>query len=264
MVIGQEKICNQIYKHTLDTFPRSLLLLGPSGAGKHLICNEISSHFQLRIVELTDILSQEIIDTIYHQVEPNLYIIQLNCLTVKEENMILKFLEEPLKNAYIVLLAEHLGGVLPTIINRCQVWNLQNYSKEYLSNFTNGNIDLLEIVETPGQALALSTNSFTEMIELADKMIYKISTATIPNTLTIVDKMAWNNEKNKLNYDLFVKVLLSRVTHACREHNDSKLYDYYYLTSELLKNNFIKNIDKKYLFEKFVLEARSIMKGSIV
>lgn len=264
MVTGQEKICNLIEKSTLDTFPRSLILVGPSGSGKHLLCNEIARKFQLHIFDITEMLNIEIIDEIYSKVEPYIYVIRLNEISVKEENTILKFLEEPLKNSYIILLAEYTNGVLPTILNRCQVWHLQNYSKNYLSTFTNGNDLLLDIVETPGQAIALANESFTEMLDLADKMICKIASASIPNTLSISDKFAWTNEKNKFNYDLFLKVLLFRLVSYCKGNTDPRLLEYYYLTTKLVKNSQIKNIDKKYLLEKYLLEARSIMKGSLV
>ena len=102
MILGQEKICNQIDKLTLDSFPRSLMLVGPKGAGKHLIVDYVSKKFNLQVIDITTTLDQESIEDLYNRVEPYLYIIRANELTVKEENTILKFLEEPLKNSYIV------------------------------------------------------------------------------------------------------------------------------------------------------------------
>ena len=99
MIIGQEKICNLIDNLSLDSFPRSLMLVGARGGGKHLICDYISNKFRLTSIDLTDSLELETIEEIYNRVEPYLYIIRINEITVKEENVILKFLEEPLKTS---------------------------------------------------------------------------------------------------------------------------------------------------------------------
>lgn len=263
MVTGQEKICNLIEKSTLDTFPRTLMLVGPEGSGKHLLCNEIKDKFQLISFDITEMLTLDTINEIYQKVEPYLYLIRINEISIREENIILKLLEEPLKNSYIILLAESVNDILPTILNRCQIWYLQNYTREYLSTFVDKNLSILDIAETPGQAIALSSEDFQNMIILADKMITKIHVATIPNTLTIADKIAWSNEKDKFNYNLFLKVLISRILYYNRTNVDNKLTQLYHLTNNLQVKNRVKNIDKRYLFEKYLLEARSIMKGSI-
>ena len=263
MVTGQEKICNLIEKSTLDTFPRSLILVGPPGSGKHLLCNEISTKFGLHVFDITEMLDLDTINEIYQKVEPFIYIIRLNEISVKEENIILKFLEEPLKNSYIILLAENINGILLTILNRCQIWHLQNYSKEYLSTFANGNELIVHIAETPGQVISLVNESFDEMYQLTHKMLYKIHSASIPNTLSISDKISWSNEKNKFNFELFIRILLFQALGAFHDTQDSRFIQYYHLTNKLEKDSKIKNIDKRYLFEKFLLEARSLMKGSI-
>ena len=177
MVQGQEKICNLIDKSTLDTFPRTLMLVGPQGGGKHLICKYIAEKFNLQMMDITDSLDLETIDNIYQRVEPYLYIILANSISVKEENTILKFLEEPLKNSYIILLAETDMGILQTILNRCQIWHLQNYKREFLAQFLTEDADnaeyILELAQTPGQVQQLTSTNFVEMIELVDKILNK-------------------------------------------------------------------------------------------
>ena len=78
MIIGQEIICNKIDKSTLDTFPRTLMLVGSKGAGKHLICSYIADKFNLMQLDITDEISLELIDEISQRVEPYLYLIRVN------------------------------------------------------------------------------------------------------------------------------------------------------------------------------------------
>lgn len=261
MITGQEKICNQIDKLTLDSFPRSLMLVGPKGAGKHLIVEYIANKFNLQVIDITTTLDQESIEELYNRVEPYLYIIQANELSVKEENTILKFVEEPLKNSYIILLAETDIGILPTILNRCQIWYLQNYTKEFLKTFVTTNDYVLDIATTPGQVISLCNTSFDDMLQLADKIIDKIHIASVANTLTLSDKIGFKNETDKYDVKLFVDILLQRIVECCRKSTETRYTSAYMLTSELKKKLAVKNLDYKAQFEKYLINLRSIMKG---
>lgn len=265
MIIGQEALCERIDRCNLDTFPHTLMLVGSKGSGRHSLCNYVANKFNLITVDITDNLTQEVIDQLNERVEPYLYIIRINDISVKEENTILKFLEEPLNNSFIILIAETDNGILQTILNRCQIWHLKNYNKETLSTFlTVDNPLILNIANTPGQVIELCSVPIQDMIELADKMITKIDIASISNTLTITDKIAWKDEKNKLNLDLFIKVLLSRIEKAIENNKDTRLFNFYMCTSTLNRNLRLPNVEKKYLFDKYLIEVRAIMRGSIV
>lgn len=262
MIKGQERICGQIDSLTLDQFPRSLMLVGPRGSGKHLIVNYIANRFNLNVLDITTTLDQESIEEIYSRVEPYIYIIQANQLSIKEENAILKFIEEPLKNSYVVLLAETEMGLLQTIINRCQIWYLQNYTKDLLKTFVQNNNDyVLTIARTPGHVIELSNVPFEEMIQLADKIIDKIHLASVANTLTLSNKLSFKNESNKYDVKLFVDILLQRIVEYCRRTTDNRYITAYMLTSELKKKLTVKNLDYKALFEKYLISLRAIMKG---
>lgn len=264
-MLGQEKICSLIESSTLDTLPRTIMLLGSEGSGKKTIASLISKKFNLILSDITERLDLDTLEEITMKVEPHLYQIRANEISVKEQNVILKFLEEPLKNSYIVLICEHTQGLLPTIVNRCQIWSLQNYSKEVLRTFlTTGSEDLLNIVDTPGLILSLQEYDFVSMIELADKIIDKIAVASIPNTLTLSNKIAFKNEKGKFDVSLFLKVLSSRICYRWSVQNDVRYINAYSLTSELQRMINVSNVDKKALFEKYLMNLRTHMRGSIL
>ena len=261
MITGQEKICTRIDSLTLDSFPRSLMLVGAKGAGKHLIVEYIAKRFNLREIDITESLDQESIEELYNRVEPYLYLIRANELSVKEENTILKFLEEPLKNSYIVLIAETDIGLLQTILNRCQIWYLQNYTKEFLRTFVTSNEYVLQIANTPGQVISLCNTSFEDMLQLSDKIIDKINVASVANTLTLSNKIAFKNESDKYDVKLFVDILLQRLVERCKQCTDRRYTSSYLLTSELKKKLSIKNLDYKSLFEGYLVNLRTIMRG---
>ena len=151
MIKGQDKLIQKIYNLNLDTFPRTLMLLGEEGSGKHSIVSIISDHLNLPIDDITESISLEKLNEIELRIEPHIYILSVNSISLKEENTILKFLEEPLKNSFIILLANGKDGLLPTILNRCQVWPLEKYKKVLLKElFPEASDDILDICNTPG------------------------------------------------------------------------------------------------------------------
>ena len=264
MITGQEKICNWIDSLSLDEFPRSLIICGESGGGKTLLCKYIAEKYHLTEIDLTESLDQETIDEIYNRVEPYLYRIRINEISVKEENVILKFLEEPLKNSYIVLTAETDDGILPTILNRCQIQYLQSYSKEFLKTFlTKDNPIILDIAHTPGQVMKLCECEFNRVVELAAKIVDKIAIASITNTLSVANKVTFKDEKDKIDGRILIDVLLFTFTARWKLENNVKFSNAYLLTSELKKNLFIKNLDYKVLFENYLLSLRALMRGAV-
>ena len=200
-MVGQEKLISNINSLTLDTFPHTLLLVGERGSGKHLIVDYIGNHFGFEVIDVTDDISLELIDTITLRIEPKIYLIDGTLLTEKKENVLLKFLEEPVKNSFIIILCEAPQQLLPTIINRCRRWDLAKYSKLDLSQFLDDPNDvksailLDDVANTPGQIIEFQKQDLTNIIGLCNTIIDKIAGANCQNTLTITNKIAFNHEE---------------------------------------------------------------------
>lgn len=249
----QDKLLQIIDKYTLDSFPRSIILEGKKGSGKHLIVNYICEHLHLTYMDITKNLDFESITSYYLNNEPIIYVIDSSQISEKNQNSILKFLEEPLKNAYIIILTVNKYNLLPTILNRCQIYCLANYTKENLSHFianTSDNNFILNIAETPGELNSLSNINISNEIEFCLKMISKIDKATFPNALTLSKHIAFNNEQNLIDLSLFVRILKFVILDEIKKGND--YFKTYELTQKLYKDLDIPNIDKKYLFENYL------------
>ena len=131
-MVGQEKILNRLKAYPLYEFPHSILLLGEDGCGKHTLVDEISKYFDFEVLEITDMISLDTIIEINQRLVPTMYLINMNKLTDREQNIILKFLEEPSKNAYVVLISEGTHNLLETIVNRCILFEFEPYTEEQL------------------------------------------------------------------------------------------------------------------------------------
>ena len=268
-MIGQDKIINKISNINMDNLPHSLIILGDKGSGRHTIFNMVVAKMQLPFFDISDKLSHELIDEIYLKVEPIIYLINLDDITIKESNMILKMVEEPLKNAFIIFIAKTRASIIPTILNRCQIWEMEKYNEDQLRYFLTTVRDdypdyfkLINYCDTPGQLLYLmqSVDILDNIKNMCDKIITYIGSANFANTLTISDKIAFKNEQDKWDYDIFIKILYKTVQNKLVLEYTKALDNMFIVTSALLKDSEIAHINKRHLFENYLCTCRYIMR----
>ena len=251
MMVGQANLMNKLKDISLDSFPRSLILFGEDGCGKHSYCNLISNKLDLELKDITESITLETINDIYSRANPYLYIIDSSLISIKEQNMILKFIEEPLKNSYIILLCENKQSLLPTILNRCHIWHFESYSRAELDSF--GIKDVYGIASTPGQLLELEGVDIDPIIKLVDSIIDRMANASISNALSISNKIAFKEEKDKFNLKLFNRVLMFRVFNRVKESSNSLILEMYKLVSSYINNSFTPRVDAKILLDNLIV-----------
>lgn len=265
-LIGQNKILEKINKCRLENFPRTLMLVGKKGSGKHLISDYISKKLYLQKQDISTSISVQKIDNIMISPVPKVYLIDTNQLNVKGQNVILKFIEQPLKNAYIILLCENKSALLDTVINRCQIWQLQEYSKQDLSKFVNNKQFeqlILQVADTPGQVLTYEPiiNQFDGIKELCIKIFEKIQNANFANVLTIPDKIAFKQEKDKYNKQLFYSILLKTSEQNVINNSIKNGVQVYLLTNKLYNDLKIFNINERQLLEEYLYQLRNFLRN---
>lgn len=214
-IIGLDYLLNKIDNYTLDTLPHSMILIGKDGAGKHVVSSYISNKFNLGILDITDELSEELIYNIYKNPSLRLYLVDLRKITDKDQNILLKLFEEPSDNSFVILLANNKFNILSTILNRGMIFNISEYSKEDLEYFIkihNLKIDskyIGNILETPGDILKIDSLNIDmgQITILVDKIIHKLNIASYANTMTIINKLNFKDEFDKIDVDFFLKLL---------------------------------------------------------
>lgn len=257
-MVGQEKILNKLHGYTVDTFPRSIMLVGEKGSGKHTICDIISKEIiKFPLIDITSLISYEYIDAIYRNPNPSIYIINLSELTEKAQTVILKFVEEPPSNAFIIALSEHKNLVLNTVLNRCIVFELEQYTKIQLEQFVSDGIDVdlaTNLIRTPGKLLSTNLKTFEDARELCCKIIDKIQLATYPNTLSISNKVNYKDEYDKIDLELFFDLLCNLIVSRYKIENNIRLLKMYEITREHRKSLLDKRVNKQLMFENYLTE----------
>lgn len=249
-------LIEKLNKLSLDTFPRTLMLSGEKGCGKTSLIKLIANKLSLESENITENISLELIDSIVQRPVPKIYVIHTEQLSVREENVILKFLEEPLKNSYLILTTENKHSVLPTVQNRCVVWDFLPYSDEELTEFvTKPAKNLLLVARTPGKILEYQDHPIDDMVVLANKIFDFIHTANIANALSLSGKLAFKHEQDKFDVDIFFDIL--NVVSADRYLKSAlNAFEYWRLSNALLKDSKIFNVDKKALFDNYIINLR--------
>ena len=205
-IIGQDKLITIIDTYyARQNLPKTLMFIGPSGCGKHTIAKYIAEKFEFDFVEVEENVTATELENYLHSTIDTMYLIDLTKFTEKQQNQFLKFIEEPSKSVYTVLIANSEVNVLNTILNRSIKHYFECYSKEQIEKITNTKINNLafKIFKTPGKLLNLTDSSFQAIQDLAANIIHKIGFVTYPNTLIISTRINYKDLYNKIDFDLF-------------------------------------------------------------
>lgn len=246
-IIGQNKLLNIIDSYyTKRELPKTLMFIGPTGCGKHTISKYIANKFELDFVEISeDITSEDLEDYLYSTID-TMYLIDLAKFSEKQQNQFLKFIEEPSKTVYIALIANSESGILNTVLNRSTKHYFEDYSKEQVEKITNTSINALafNIFRTPGKLLNLTENSFQDILNLAEKVVHKISYATYPNALVISTKINYKDLYNKIDFNLFLDAVEYLALEDFKNTNNKQSFIVFKLTNEfkqyVTQSNLIK------------------------
>lgn len=191
-VIGQAKLLKYLSQFSVSTLPKTMLFFGPKGCGKHFIAQKLANRLGLDFSIISDEVTQDSLTDMLHSTIKTLYVIDLDTFLEKQQNMFLKFIEEPSETVFVVLTATSSAAVLPTILNRCIKCQFEDYSVEELSKILNMPVDTtaVKIFKTPGKLQGLTTVSFNNTINLANSIlnnIYSKNTTALLLTQTAVN-----------------------------------------------------------------------------
>jgi len=242
---------------TIDSFkrlPHSILLIGDSGAGHEDVCEYISSKFNLDMHNITEFISLEYIDEINSSSSSSLYIIDMNKIDERKQNILLKLFEEPNEYTYIVLNCEHDELVLDTIKSRSYLLKFDKLNKAQLKEFVSKDASedvanlILNVCTTPGQIEIANYTDIRTLYDLCSKILISMKDANFQNTLSISNKINFNDEYSKFDLGLFFKVLKFTLV-------DSDVINKQLLCEDINKcSRFIKVMNsKKQYFENFLI-----------
>lgn len=255
-MVGQEELVSKIKSYSIANLPQAILFLGEEGCGKHTLANEMANYFGLELIDLTDSINLNNLTAIRMRAVPAFYLINASNITEKEQNMILKFVEEPSPYVYIILIANSSYGILDTLYNRCNTFKFSKYSREDLLQFVDGvssNIDeMLELCSTPGQ-LKLISKYYNELMSLCEGFNKKLKGACFSNLLlAVVDRINYKDEYDKFDFYLFIKALKYSLAKEFSETLDEELFIMYNIINEYSTRLVDTRLNKQIFMENLM------------
>ena len=248
-VVGQEKLVKTLEGYTIQTMPKAMLFLGPAGCGKGWIAARFAEFLGLDRETVPADATPELLMEYFQCPIPKIYILSLKDIDEKHQNKFLKFIEEPSSNMFIVVTSESEIGVLPTILNRCKKFRFEKYTKEQLQELswmirTEDEL-IYDLCPTPGQLLEINAESLQPAYDLCETIVTKAKMATFPNTIKISTKINCKDNYDKIDFELFFKMLSYVSFKYYKEHNDEFAYKLYLYVIEQQAKRINKSIAKE-------------------
>lgn len=263
-MIGQNKLQSTLRNFGFSRLPQTILLVGEKGCGKHTLVKELSNFYKVNLLDLTESVDMNTLIKVSERMMRTFYLFNLDELDERRQNVLLKFLEEPVPTAFIFLLSSDTGFTLPTVLSRCVRYDFEKYTREQLKGFLQSSDERpLDLCTTPGQILTFNKYTVDDLYDLCDKIITLLPKASIGNTLNIENKINFDDDYDKLDFDVFLNTLEGRMLKFYREKQGDLDFIYRAMNRLTLLKTYARDsrIDKKILIKSFLLDIWEISRG---
>lgn len=263
-MVGQERLADEVFSYTIDDLPKTMIFCGPRGCGKHTICKELGAHLSLRVVDITESVSFELIVSIYKDPIPTLYVLDASKMDDRKQNTVLKFIEEPLDGSFIAVLCDSPYSTLNTVWNRCRKFLFDKYEKSDLLKFAPDDPEaefIADVCSTPGQVLETTGEQCRETRELASKFVKSLHKASLPNTLTLLNRFNYNDEYDKINIVMFLSMVLDESMNALKSNYSDYLANLVSMTSQMMYDMNNDSFSKEPMMEAYLIRSWKESKG---
>lgn len=251
LTIGQSNLLNffELTAQRQET-PRAIMLIGPIGQGKKTIAKEIAQmhNTEPRLFTPTMEGIRDIIEQSDSLDRPTFFLLaDVDLLSIQAQNALLKIIEEPPTHAYFILTTSNAGGVLTTIRSRVRLFELEPYTKQQLSEYTD-NKTHLRLCDNIGQIERMSYYDVDHMVSVAQKVVANIEIINAANTFNILKHI------DDGDLDLFIQCLqyeYSKRLAECPPMNERQHY-----LSQLMALSVAKQqLGNKSLNRKAIMEV---------
>ena len=254
-IIGQTKLVNKLSGYSFNSMPKTILLIGESGAGKHFITKKFIDYLGVALQEVTGQTTSEQLTEYFQNPLQTVYVLNLSEIPERQQHKYLKFIEEPSVNMRVILLAESEVGILPTILNRCVKFTFEDYTIDQLKQLSWAtqvdNPIIYEICKTPGQLLNLAQiDNLTTLKNFCINILRTAPLCEYGPFMSFTGSLNYKDNFNKFDPDIFLNLLIKTAYDLYLTEGREILFDMYcYLIKRkqqlvnkiLLKESFMLN-----------------------
>lgn len=277
-VCGQKNIINRIDSLVQrDKFPRFCILVAPEGYGKKVLSEYIAKSLGCLFVPC-ETKVESVRETIYnaYNVSSKVLYMFFDCddMSVNSKNALLKVTEEPPNNAYFIMTVQNLSNVLPTIISRGTVFNLENYSISELKEYASENkydIDkntenvLYQVCTCPKDVTTYTSTDLKAVYDLADKFIQYIGSVSLYNEFKMACSLNMKSDADKIDPVLFMRCVMfvcnNYIKNECTKEDCIIFYKIIQQTSKYLSELCQKGSSKQMVIDNWILNTHLEISG---
>lgn len=255
-MVGQIKLQQYINSLNFGNCPHTLLLQGKRGSGRHLITEQLGKSLNIELMDITKNVNLDFLNSLVERTLPLLCMVDIGKITEREQNILLKIVEEPYSHLFFILIFETESQIIETLHNRGIKLTMEEYSTEDLMPFFKGTSTqkyILEIIRTPGLLQSLNYNNLDGLYSLCEKLITKIGVASLQNTLSIKQKINLSDEFDKFDLYIMLNLLQDMIVKRYIDSGNESLLRMYKIVNDY-NNKVYKNFNKSYLMDAFLLD----------
>ena len=271
-MIGQAVLCELIDSQIVQgSFPRCSILVGPKGSGKKLLAKRIAKQLDAIAVQVDGKVDtvRDVIKLAHTNYNKTVFVFtDAEKMSQTAENALLKLLEEPPNNAFIVITAISEYALLDTVKSRCVIMHMDRYTPDELFDYywslegteflTDGMPNEAEVVqavcETPGEVQQFIKQGVGRVYRYAELVFNNILDVTGANALKIGSQIAFKDEQDKIDLLLFFKSFIN----ICGSRLDKISAQWIQITFKYVNQLSWKGVNKTMLFDNWVLDCRAV------
>lgn len=256
-IIGQTKLINKLSGYSFNSMPKTMLLIGESGAGKHFITRKFVDSLGVALQEVTAQTTSEQLTEYFQNPIQTVYVLNMSEIPERQQHRYLKFIEEPSANMRVILLAESEVGILPTILNRCVKFTFEDYTIDQLKQLNwatqADNPIIYEICKTPGQLLNLAQiDNLGALKDFCINILRTVPLSEYGPFMSYTCSLNYKDNFSKFDPDIFLNLLIKTA------------YDLYIMESrDVLFNIYLYLIERKQQLINKTLSKESFMLNTL-
>lgn len=266
-MIGQRSNLEKIKKWRLNkSVPRYIIIEGAEGSGRLTLAKVV-----IKMLNATGIIVgngindvREMIDNCYQNVSKTVYIFR-DCddMSIPAKNSLLKVVEEPPNNCYIIMTVRDINNMLDTLKSRASYIKMEPYGSIELKELTDNEL-FLNYLHTPGQILNANSQDLGKALEMTKEILVALFDLKSGTTILKVctGLKAKPTDEKGLDCLLFFDVLVPNLIDSLYRFKICKpsaiLRHISYCRREL--NN--KSINKKGSIEAMLIKILEEIKGA--
>ena len=233
----------------MNSLSQSIILDSKSKIDKISWCKETATTFNLNYIETSNVNDVAFSDITV----PSLIVLTNDILDIKQQNILLKTIEEPSAKLHYVLVCD-VDCLIDTLKNRLTFIKLKEYTKEDLKKLTNDEL-VLTYATTPDDIELFKQIDLKKMVDISSTIMDKLELANFANSLVLKQTISDNP-------NVFSKIFLGTLKTSLEKSFDEKLYKYYVITNKFkMRLNSAINYNVDSLIYKYVVELWGVTHG---